>query len=320
LRERDAKSLATTHFISALADECASTVRERIDWRDLESFEYLFVVDAQCRLVGIVPLRELMSAAEDAAIGRLMQKRVVAAPANMHQGKALALARRSHSSSLPVVDETGRLVGALSARDLLEIAGHEHSEDISRLAGIVHQAGQARAALDDPPFHRVLGRLPWLLIGVVGSMMATLVMAHFKDKLSANVAIVFFVPAIVYLADAIGTQTEAIVVRGLSGAELNLRDLLLGEITAGALIGLVLAVLTMVFAYVAFADFRLAAAVALSVALAGATAAACGVFLPWLLSHFGADPAFGSGPVATVIQDIISVLVYLSIASIIVPP
>jgi magnesium transporter len=122
-------------------------------------------------------------------------------------------------------------------------------------------------------------------------------------------------PAIVYLADAIGTQTEAVVVRGLSLSHRPLGRLLVGELSTGVLIGLPLGLVALLAAYLAFGDGRLALAVGLAILIAGSVATTCGLLLPWLLSHMGFDPAFGSGPVATVIQDVLSLLIYFGIVA-----
>jgi magnesium transporter len=170
-----------------------------------------------------------------------------------------------------------------------------------------------RAALEGPPLRRARHRLPWLLVGLVGSMIAAAVMSRFEHVLESQVAIAFFVPSIIYLADAIGTQNEAIAVRGLSLSRLPLRRLLAGEVRTGLLIGVTLAVLSFAIVAVRFNDLCLATSVASAILVAGAVATTTGLLLPWALSRIGSDPAFGSGPVATVIQDVLSILIYFFI-------
>ena len=127
------------------------------------------------------------------------------------------------------------------------------------------------------------------------------------------VAVAFFVPALVYLADAIGTQSEAIAVRGLSLTRAGIRHLLAGELRTGMLIGVALGVIAFPLIVLAFGDARLAAAVSTSIFIAGSVAAGIGIGLPWLLARRGLDPAYGSGPVATVVQDILTILVYFAV-------
>jgi magnesium transporter len=135
-------------------------------------------------------------------------------------------------------------------------------------------------------------------------------MARFEHLLKARLAVAFFIPGIVYLADAIGTQTEAIAVRGLSLSRASLRDLLTGELRTGLLIGTVLGALSFPAVFLAFGDGWLALAVALALLTAGTTATTIGLLFPWVLAYAGKDPALGSGPVATIIQDVLSLLIY----------
>jgi magnesium transporter len=138
-------------------------------------------------------------------------------------------------------------------------------------------------------------------------------MAGFESTLEAKIAVAFFVPGLVYIADAIGTQSEAIAVRGLSLTGAGIGHLLAGELRTGMLIGATLGVISFPAIMLAFGDARLAAAVAVAIFVAGSLAAAIGLLFPWVLARLGRDPAYGSGPVATVIQDILSLLVYFAV-------
>jgi magnesium transporter len=138
-------------------------------------------------------------------------------------------------------------------------------------------------------------------------------MVGFERVLQARVAVAFFIPAVVYLADAVGTQTEAIVVRYLSGGHAPLWKLFRGELFTGLLIGACLSLIVFPATLLAFGDARLAVAVTLSLALASLVASGVGLVFPWLLSSAGADPAFGSGPVATIVQDVLSLLIYFAV-------
>jgi len=139
-----------------------------------------------------------------------------------------------------VVDASGALLGAVPPQALLQVLRREHVEDLHLLTGITRENARARHAIDDPPMRRARHRLPWLLAGLAGSAAATAAMAGFEDLIQAHVAVAFFVPALVYLADAIGTQSEAIAVRGLSLTRSGIGHLVAGELRTGAVIGSVL--------------------------------------------------------------------------------
>jgi magnesium transporter len=201
----------------------------------------------------------------------------------------------------------------MPSQALLQVLRREHVEDLHRLAGVRRETAQARHAIEDPPLRRARHRLPWLLVGLAGGAIATAAMAGFHATIERTVAVAFFVPGLVYLADAIGTQSEAIAVRGLSLTRSGIAHLLAGELRTGMAIGVTLGLIAFLPVLLAFGDARLAGAVSISIFVAGSVAAAIGIGLPWLLAQRGLDPAYGSGPVATVIQDILSILVYFGV-------
>ena len=176
----------------------------------------------------------------------------------------------------------------------------------------------AREAMEDPPARRARERLPWLLLGLLGSTIVTAVMASAHQLLERDLRIAYFVPAIVYLADAIGTQTEAVAVRGLAATHRPIRELLGSEVWTGLLIGGALGVCAVPIVQLVFGDVRLAIAVGLAIVAAGSIATALGLALPWWLSRNGLDPAFASGPIATILQDLLSLLIYLGFAFLLV--
>ena len=125
----------------------------------------------------------------------------------------------------------------------------------------------------------------------------------------------FFVPGIVYLADAVGTQTETVVVRGLS-VGISIRQMLRREVWTGMVMGLALVAFPIVWGR--WGEWEVALGVALSLCAACSTATVAAMALPWMFERAGLDPAFGSGPLATVIQDLLSILIYFAIATAIV--
>lgn len=271
------------------------------------------------RYTGAVDLGAVLRAAPDATIGTLLDPGWPAAPATMDQEQAADLAVQHRVAALPVVSEDGKPIGCIPARTLLGILSEEHQEDAHRVVGMLKREETDRHALEDPPLRRVWLRLPWLVIGLLMSTAGTALMAGYEASLKANVTIAFFIPAIVYLTDAIGTQTEAIAVRGLSQKHRPLGTILFGEMLTGALIGLVLGIIAGLGVHLAFGDMTIAIGVGLSLFAAGSMASTLGLLLPWGLSRVGVDPAFGSGPIATIIQDVLTILVYFLVMTALLP-
>jgi magnesium transporter len=303
------------HVPTGTTDETVGAVIARLQSAAYEYAGAIHVLDAGRRLAGIVPIETLLNAAPGARLADLALHEPAAVSADTDQEHVASFALRHGVASVPVVDRDGRLLGVVPPRSLLEVLRHEHVEDLHRLAGIRREGARARTALEAPPQRRARDRLPWLLVGLFGSALATWVVAGFERALSTNVAIAFFVPGLVYLADAIGTQTEAIAVRGLSLSRAPMAHLIGGELRTGALIGLTLSLLAFPAIWLVFDSARLAAAVALSLLAAASVATTVGLALPWLLARLGRDPAFGSGPLATIVQDVLTLLIYFGFAS-----
>jgi magnesium transporter len=314
-RPESAGEHMVVRVVRARATETVGSVLARFAREAPEHGDAVYVVDAEGRLGGSVPLAGLLGAEPGTELGALARSAAARVRNDADQEHVASLALRHGVEAVPVVDGAGRLLGVVPPLAILGVLRREHVEDLHRLAGIGREAAQARQALEEPPLRRVRDRLPWLLIGLAGSSVATAVMSRYEAVLADRVAVAFFVPAIVYMADAIGTQTEAVAVRGLSLSFAPLRKLLWGELRTGLLIGLLVSALSFPAVLLGFADPVLAAAVALAVLAAGALATTVGLVFPWALHRRGLDPAFGSGPLATVVQDVLSLLVYLAVCA-----
>jgi magnesium transporter len=297
---------------TAAPDETAGAVRARLAGAEWDAVELVCLLDPEGRLAGAVPLARLLAAGGEARVGSLALGGAPHVGPDADQERVASLALRHGLSAVPVVDPRRRLLGVVPAQALLEVLRHEHVEDLHRLAGIRHEQEHAREALEASPLRRVRDRLPWLLAGLAGSGLAAVLMSRFANALETRVAISFFVPGLVYLADAIGTQTEAIAVRGLSLSDQRASHLLLGELRTGLLLGAALGSLSAAGAWLWLGDARLALAVGLALFAASAVATTIGFALPWLLERTGRDPAYGSGPLATVIQDVLSLGIYFA--------
>jgi len=308
------------HREAAAAHMVANIPRARFDTpvdrviEDLRGHLYdcadtVFVTDEAGLLQGIVRINDLFGAGAR-RIGEIMQDRHEAVRPGDDQEQIAQLAIRLDMIVVPVVDEGGRLIGAVPPEALFGILRDEHMEDLQRLAGITaHQEG-AQAALDASIWNRFSRRLPWLVFGLLASSVITLVMVGFEHTLSQNVAAAFFVPALVYIAGAIGTQAVSVSVRTLSMREVAIFPLLRDELVIGLAIGAVLGLMAMGGVFAAFGQWPLALAVGLSVLGGGAVSALAGFLLPWAFLRLGFDPALGSGPICTIVQDAASLMLY----------
>lgn len=309
-----AGSHMVTHIPRAFVDTSVNAVIESLRGQKFECADTVFVTDSTGRLEGIVRINDLFADGER-RIGEIMEPEHEAVRHEDDQEQIAVLAMQLNMIAVPVVDDEERLIGAVPPEALFKILRAEHMEDLQRIAGIgTHEQGPD-VALDAPLYDRFRRRIPWLIFGLFASSVITFVMTGFEQTLSDNVAAAFFVPALVYIAGAIGTQAVSVAVRGLSTDNISIGRLLRDELIIGAAIGITLGTIGSISVFVFFDDIALSLAVGLAVFGGGAVSAVVGFTLPWFFQRLGSDPALGSGPICTIIQDVASLSIYFVLVS-----
>jgi magnesium transporter len=291
----------------------ATEVRELLASRRFESASHLVVCEDRT-FVGVLRIEALLPASGAARIGDLMDRKAPFVAPGADQEVAAWEAVRHEESALSVVDDHRRFMGLILPHRLLAVLLSEHEEDLSRLGGFVKRTTAARATSEERVRRRFWHRMPWLLIGLVGALLSADLVGWFEIHLRETVMIAFFIPGIVYLADAVGTQTETVVVRGLS-VGVPMRRMAPRELLAGVAIGMALAAVAGPLIWWRWENRDVALSVALALLITCSTATVTAMALPWAFDALGLDPAFGSGPLATVIQDLLSIVAYLAIAT-----
>ncbi len=285
----------------------ASLVGERF-----ETANAVAVLEGE-RLVGIVPIASLLVAEAGTRIESLMDPNPPAISPDTDQERAAHEMSARGVTALPVIDGDGHFVGLIPPHRMLEVLLDEHDEDLARIGGFLHGSRRARRAAEERVTRRIWHRLPWLLIGLIGAMASVTLVAGFEQQLSEKVLIAFFLPAVVYMADAVGTQTEALIIRALATG-VSWRKAVRRELLSGIAIGLLVGAAFIPFALIGWGDGEVALAVGIALAAACSTATSIAMALPFALQRLGFDPAFGSGPLATVLQDLLSIAIYLLVA------
>lgn len=302
---------ATSEVPTASADDTVGEIRDAVRGRDFESAQDVVVLD-EGRAVGLLSVETLLEADGARRVSDLMDADPPTVTPETDQELAAHAMARNGSRSLVVADAGGRFRGLIPADRMLSVLLAEHDQDLARLGGYLAGATRARSAAEEAVSRRLWHRLPWLLLGVMGAMVSVLIMGAFDAELEANVIVAFFVPAIVYMADAVGTQTETVLIRALA-AGITTRAIVRRELITGLTMGTVVGAAFFVFVALGWGDARVASAVALALLASCSIATVVAMTLPAAFQRFGKDPAFGSGPLATVIQDLLSILVYFAI-------
>jgi len=278
-----------------------------------EDVYYLFVVDADVRLVGVVSLRQLIIASPSALVQDIMDPDVISVPPAADQEEAARLMARYDLIALPVVDPENHLLGVITHDDLVEVLQEEATEDIYRLGGIP----QSQAA--DAPLLTVLrSRLPWLVLDLATAAITGSVLSLFEGTLAKMAILATFFPMVAGVSGSAGTQTLTVTVRRLALGELTSRDVLFAwmreariGLCNGVIIGLLVSIVALLWKGLPVLGVVAGAAIFLNM-LAAATA---GVVVPVSMQSLKIDPALASPILVTTLTDTLGYFFYLSLAT-----
>ena len=274
------------------------------------------VIGGDRRLAGIGTVEALCAAAAGQRLGDVMDPAPPTVAPDTDQEHAAWQAVQRAEPYLAVVDADARFLGLIPPHRLLGVLLEEHDEDLARLGGFLSDVESARSTSVESVRKRLWHRLPWLIVGLLGAMASAVLMTAFDAQLNADLAVAYFVPGIVYLADAVGTQTETLAIRGLS-VGVGIRRIARREALTGVCVGLLLGAVMWPVVALMTANYALALAVSLTILGAGTVSTLVAMCLPWLLHRLGKDPAFGAGPLATVLQDLLSILFYFAAVTVV---
>lgn len=279
-----------------------------------ESMSYIYVLNRQ-RLVGVFSVREVFRLAGSTKVSVAMTQPVIHVGVGTKQERVALLALQHNLKQIPVVDSAGKFMGAVTNEMLLQIVSSESLEDFFHVSGVYHNVSfEHRPSLTVST--ALKHRLPWLVIGLAGGVLAAGIISQFENVLSQNLILAAFIPLIVYMADAVGAQMEAFIIRDLAiEPKLQFWRYFFKQAVIIGIIGLCLSVILYGASLFLYQDYHIASVLAVSLFVAISTTIIAGLTVPYLLHRIGFDPADASGPIATIIQDVISVLVYLEVAT-----
>ena len=263
-------------------------------------------------LVGLVTAARLLTADPAAPVANLMQIPPDPVEPSMPIESAAFRLIAGDQPAIVVARPGESLLGIVPPERLAGVLLAEHEEDMARLGGYRAGSRSAVRAAEEPLSARLWHRLPWLIVGLAGAMASVVIVGSFEEQLNQTILLAFFVPAVVYMADSVGTQTETLLIRALA-TDVHLRTVITKELLTGILLGLVVGALFYPFVLFGWGDPDVALAVSLALLCSCSIATAIAMALPIALRRLGFDPAFGSGPLATVIQDLLSIAIYFAI-------
>ncbi|MGZ4034798.1 MAG: magnesium transporter [Bacteroidia bacterium] len=314
-----ATELVKVH-VNSNAIECVREIRAQAD--AVENMYAIYVVDDNEKLVGLLPLKKLITSAKDAKVADMYDSKIISVKTNTDAEEVANLMDKYNLVVLPVVDGLGRLVGRITIDDVVDVRREEETEDVQKMG--------AMEALDEPymntPFLSMIKkRAGWLVVIFIGETLTATAMVFFQDDISKLVTLALFIPLIISSGGNSGSQASTLIIRALALGEITLRDwwkIVKKEISTGLTIGLILGLIGFIrvalwqYFTPIYGEHWLLIAFTIGSALVGVVAwgTLMGSLLPLFLKRLGLDPAVSSAPLVATLVDVTGIIIYFSVA------
>ncbi len=308
-----AGGIMALEFVSVSANSdirgAIESIREKRE--DVEKLYYVWVVDNDGKLVGVVSMKDLLLEPIDTKIQDIMNSEVISVDVDTDQEEVARIIKQYDLTHVPVVNGKHKLIGRITNDDIIDVIEEEASEDISLMAGVLDQEIAEESALKISR-----ARLPWLLLGLFGGLISAIVINHFHGSLEKILALSFFIPVIMAMGGNTGTQAATVVIRGLATGDISIVHTgkrLLTELWVALINGILCGILLGFVVAFWLSDPQLGLGVGVSLITVILFSGSFGAFVPLLLRKLNVDPALAAGPFITTSNDILGLLIYLSI-------
>ncbi|MCZ6679986.1 MAG: magnesium transporter [Candidatus Poribacteria bacterium] len=320
--EKTAGYIMTPNFFAVPEETTAAAATEQIrELVDVEMVFYVYVIDEENRLKGVISLRQLVATRPNTPLKDLMTTRVYAVYTHTLQEEVARVVARYNLLAVPVLDDADHLAGIVTIDDVVDVIREENTEDMLKMAGTGDVDIASRSVV-----RNTRARLPWLLASFAGGLVAVYVIGIFEGQLTQLAPLAAFIPIIMGMGGNIGTQSSTIIVRGLAIGEVDLTEVwkvLWREFATGAALGGIYGILLGAFGKLRFWTvevggqqfvWKFPLVVALSICINMILAATVGTIVPMFFQRIRVDPAIATGPFVTTAIDILGILSYFMIA------
>jgi magnesium transporter len=279
---------------------------------DIDEIYYLYVIDDNRKLKGVIKLKDLLFSSTNQKICSILTSDVISVKTDTDGEEVAQIMEKYDLVALPVVDGIGRLVGRITIDDIVDVIREEAEEDYQLMSGITQDVD-----FSDNVIRQSRSRIPWLVIGMAGGILGSLILGFYEDDIAKYAVLALFLPLIAAMAGNAGVQSSAIVVQGLASGDVDLQSIsrkLFKEFKVGLLNGLVCASLIFIYNLIFADNFALTITVSSALFAVIVFATVFGTFVPLILNRFKIDPAIATGPFITTTNDIMGLFIYLVIA------
>ena len=292
--------------------QCVREMREQA--AEVTRVHSIYVVDHDDKLIGRLSLKDLLIASENAHISSVYIPKVDYVNVSEDVVEVAKVMQKYDLEAIPVVDDSQKLLGRITIDDIVDVIKEEAEKDYQLAAGIIQDVEAS-----DSIFELTRARLPWLFLGLIGGVGAAYIMGGFEDMLTDHAILFFFTPLIAAMAGNVGVQSSAIIVQGIANDDVkgSINNRLIKEMLLAALNGFILASVLFLFVWAWEGKPDIALAISVSLVIVIIVAGIIGTFIPLFLNKKGIDPAIATGPFITTSNDIFGILIYFSIAKLI---
>jgi magnesium transporter len=299
-------------------DDTLKKVEKRLvqDSPEFSSLDYIYITDSGNFLKGVISIKNMLQNHDKTLkASDIMIKDLITVDQNTDHERVVYKALSNGLKAIPVVDADCKFLGVVPYDVILQIFNHEVEGDIFNFGGIFHKVGKEYTSINSTASHMIQSRLPWLIIGVIGGILAASLIALFEELLASFIALASFIPVMVYMSDAAGAQTEALIIRSMAlDSRLNIRRYLTREIIVATALAAVSGLFAAFLAYVTRQNITLGLIIFFALFLSIIASVAINTFAPLILKKFNYDPALATGPLATIFSDITTLAIYLLVA------
>lgn len=275
---------------------------------EVENVYSVYVVNDEEKLLGILPLKKLLIEPESVRIEDMYIDKIQVADVNMSAQEVASIMKKYDLVVLPVIDEIGRLVGRITIDDVVDVIQEEAEKDYQLMSGL---SGNIES--DDNIWQLTRGRMPWLLVGLVGGIVGSRVISTYEEQIQVHPEMAYFIPLIAAMGGNAGVQSSAIIVQSLANNSLRKSDAIykfFKELSVGLLNGLVCAAAILSYNLLFGNSLELAITVGTAMITVIVVASILGTFIPLTLHRFNIDPALATGPFITTMNDITGMFIY----------
>ncbi|WP_372370881.1 magnesium transporter [Candidatus Uabimicrobium sp. HlEnr_7] len=312
--EESAGGIMTSILLTVHAGDTVNMAIEQIrEYKSDEIIINVYIVDQNFKLIGSVPLQNLIIADGKAKIEDIMELSPIAVNVNDDQEIVGQTVRKYNLLSVPVIDDAGKLLGRITMDDVIDVVHEEADEDVYRMAGVDSDEIHV-----DSGFAIARMRLPWLSICLGGSMVSAFVLQNFESILSKSMVLIAFLPAICAMGGNSGLQTSTVTIRNLTYEAVfhsNRKKLARRELLSGVIIGITCGFLVCCISLLWLGNIIYGLIIGSSMLLTIFFSTCTGFFIPIFFSKLKIDPAIASGPLITTLNDAMSAFIYLAMAS-----